>query len=176
MRKIIITNGLIAGAIVSLMQLISIPLMRKGILNFDNGMWVGYASMLLALSTIFFGIKTFRDQYQEGIISFGKAFQIGILIALVAAVLYAISWEVYYDTIGGDFMEQYSRHYVDKLKSQGASDTALQAAQADMSRMSELYKNPVVRFGFTMLEISPVGIVITLVSAAILRKREILPA
>src|SRR6478736_4390819 len=110
MQRIIIIYGLIAGAIVSGMLVISQPMLSQGIINYDNAMIVGYTSMVIALSVVFFGIKTFRDQEGKGKISFGTAFKIGILITLIASLMYAISWEIYYNTMGTDFMEQYTSY------------------------------------------------------------------
>jgi hypothetical protein len=176
MKKVIITYGLISGVIVSAMLVITQPLFRNGTLNIDNGVYVGFTTMIIALSLIFFGIKTFRDQHLQGSITFGKAFTTGILIALTASVMYAITWEFYYNLVAPDFLEWYQQCQLDKLVKDGASETKLAEAKVEMEEMSELYKNPVFRFGFTLIEIFPVGLIITLISAGILRKKEILPA
>jgi hypothetical protein len=176
MKKIVFTNGIIAGVIVSLMLAISHPLIENGTLNYDNGMIIGYASMVIALSVIFFAIKSYRDQHRGGSITFGQGFKLGILIALIAAVIYALFWEVYYNTVAPDYLDNYTTHYLNKLKQDGANESEVAAARAQMESFNELYKNPLVRFAYTLLEILPVGIVITLVSAAILRKRQILSA
>jgi hypothetical protein len=176
MKRIVLVNGLIAGAIVSAMLLISSPLIQKGVIDFDHGMLIGYASMVLALSMIFFGVKTYRDQYQNGVISFGQGFKVGILIALVAAVLYGITWEIYYNTAAGDFTEFYTQHYLQNLKDEGASEVEIATARSEMESWNELYKNPFIRFATTLTEILPVGLIISLIVAAILRKREILTA
>jgi hypothetical protein len=176
MKKIIITNGLIAGAIVSLMFVVTYPLHEKGIINYDNGMIVGYTSMVIALSTIFFGIKTHRDQNLNGSIKFMQALKIGLLISVVAGVIYALFWEVYYNTVASDYLEKYAVHYVEKMKSSGATNTEIEQVKAEMADMAEMYKNPLVRFGFTLMEILPVGILISLISAGLLKKRQILPA
>jgi len=175
MRKIVLIYGLIAGAVVSGMLVISQPLLRQGIINYENGMIVGYTSMVIALSVIFFAVKTFRDQYGDGKISFGTAFKIGMLITLVASILYASTWEVYYNTAGRDFMEQFNAYHLEKMRKQGASETEMTTAKQKMDAFSETYKNPFIRFGLTMLEISPVGVVISLLCAALLRRKEIVP-
>jgi hypothetical protein len=176
MRKIILVNGLLAGIIVSAMVVISIPLQTQGVITMDNGMLIGYASMLIALSTIFFGIKTYRDQYENGTISFWQATRIGLSIALVAAVVYAVTWEIYFRFKGEEFMTYYAACYVDKMKSHGATEAEISTARKEMIAWNEFYRNPFIRFGMTLTEILPVGIFVSLVSAAILRKREILPA
>ena len=176
MKKIIITHGLIAGAIVSVIMLGTQPLMEKGILNFDNGMFVGYASMVISLSMIFVGIKSYRDQHLNGSISFIQGLKIGLLITVIASVMYAITWEFYYNIFVPDFTERYTQHYLDKMASSGASADAIQKARTEMESFNEMYKNPLIRFGVTMTEMLPVGVIVTLISAALLRKRQILPA
>ena len=175
MKKVIWTYGLIAGGIVGAMLLISLVFYNNGTLNFDNGEVVGYTTMVIALSMIFFGIKAYRDNYQNGVISFGKGFKIGILITLIASLMYVLAWEIGYQTIASDFIEKYSEYVITKMKTDGATEAQLQEAREANASFGEVYRNPVVRFGFTFLEISWVGLVITLVCAAILRKKEVLP-
>ncbi len=179
MRKVVLIFGLLAGTIVSIFLFVSTALMKEGTINFDNGEIVGYATMIIALSMIFFGIKSYRDNYQNGAITFGKGFQVGILITLVASLMYALSWETYYQTQPDDqpsFMDKYVEHSINKMRDDGASETEIKLATQEMENMAELYKNPLIRFGFTLVEILPVGLLITLISAGLLRKRAFLPA
>jgi hypothetical protein len=176
MKKIIITYGLIGGAIVSGLMLISQPLMEKGVINFDNGMLVGYASMVIALSMIFFGVKTYRDQHLNGSISFWTAFKIGIWITVLASLMYAITWEGYYNLVAPDFTEKYTAHYIGKMEKQGATAGEIEAMKKEMADFNVMYKNLFIRFPMTLMEILPVGLIVTLISAAVLRKKEIFPA
>ena len=176
MKKVIWTYGLIAGGIVGGMLLISLVFYNNGMLTFDNGEVVGYTTMVIALSMIFFGIKAYRDNYENGVISFGKGFKVGILITLIASVMYVLAWEIGYQTIASDFIERYSEHVITKMKAEGATEAELQKAREANAAFGEVYSNPLVRFGFTFLEISWVGLAITLVCAAILRKKEFFPA
>jgi Protein of unknown function (DUF4199) len=176
MKRIIILNGLIAGAIVSAMLVITQYIFRSNQTTLDYGMLIGFSTMIISLSLIFVAVKSYRDQQQKGIITFGKAFQIGILIAVIASFMYATTWEIYYNTTGGDFMEWYSKNQMDKLAAEGASEVELNTMKTEMEKMSELYKNPLIRFSMTLMEIFPVGLIITLISAALLRRKEFLPA
>jgi Protein of unknown function (DUF4199) len=176
MRKIVLVYGGIAGAIVASMFVITMPLYKSGALNMDNGEVIGYTSMVIALSMIFFGIKSYRDQHLMGSISFWKAFQVGILIALIAGLIYAVSWEIYFNLYAPDFMQQYAATSLAKAKAKGLSVEEIQRLSDRMDQMIDLYRNPLWRFLFTLMEILPVGLAITLISAAILRKKEILPA
>ena len=175
MKKIVLTYGLMAGAIVGGMLIITMPLYEKGILKIDNGQLLGYSTMVIALSLIFFGVKSYRDSHLKGTITFGNALKLGLLIALLASFIYAISWEITYHTMSGDFIQLMGVQTIVKLKGQGASEIEIQEAIKKMNKFAEIYKNPIFRFGITLLEIFPVGIIISLLSAALLRKKEILP-
>lgn len=173
MKKIIIRYGIIAGAIVSVLMLLSLPLMNN--LNKENegiSMLVGYVSMILSISTIFIAIKTFRDKYNEGKIKFGKAFLIGLYITLIAAAIYALVF-VIADALSGEaFVESYRNMQLDKIN----SDTTINLDQkhveiTKMEEQMEMYRNPIVKFFFTMLEYFPVGLGASLLAALILKKK-----
>jgi len=176
MKKIILTHGLIAGAIVSAMMLISMPLYDKGLISLDYGELIGYTTMVIALSMVFFGIKSFRDNHQNGAITFGKGFKIGLLISVIAALMYAFAWEISYSQMSGEFTQKMSERHIEKVKEKGATEAEVQKAKEEMIKFIEMYKNPFIRFGITTMEIFPVGIVISLLSAGLLRKKEFLPA
>jgi len=176
MKRIVLIYGLIAGAIVSTLMLLTMPMYNSGKLNLDNGEILGYSTMVIALSLIFFGIKSYRDRHLDGIISFGKATKLGLLITLVASIMYALSWEVSYSQFGDEFIQKMSERAIEKLKADGATEAKLAEARAEWSRNMEFYKNPIIRFSITIMEIFWVGVVITLLSAGLLRKKEFLPA
>lgn len=178
MRKVILQFGLLAGVIVSVLMLLNMALWDKGVLNFDSAELVGYATMVIALSMVFFGIKSYRDNHQNGAIKFGKGLQIGLLITFVASLMYATTWEAYYQTNPNiqAHLDKYTEHYLSKLKEAGASPVEIEQQVKKMADLKEMYKNPVLRFGFTLMEILPVGIILALISAAVLRRKETLPA
>ena len=176
MKRVILIFGLIAGSIVSAMMFITMPMYDQGILNFDNGEIVGYTTMVIALSMIFFGIKSYRDNHLNGSITFGKAFKVGILITLIASLIYVISWEICYHTVASNFTEKYSAHYLEKEKEKASTDAEYQEAVAYMDEFKEQYKKPLIRLGFTFVEIFPVGLIVTLISALLLKRKQFLPA
>ena len=175
MRKVTLTYGLVAGAIVSVLMLLSMVLLENGAINFDSSLLIGYANMIIAFSMIFFGIKSYRDNYQNGALKFVKGLQVGLLITLIASLMYAATWETYYQTnqeIQATHMNKYIEHSLNTMRAAGASPAEIDKKAKEMAGMAEMYKNPLVRFGFTVLEILPVGIVINLVCAAGLRRKE----
>ena len=175
MKRIVLVFGLISGVIAAGLMWILIAVQNAGAVNIEHGMVYGYTTMIIALSLVFFGVKSYRDN-NGGHISFFKGLQVGILISIICAVCYAASWELYYRGSGQEFLQKYTAHYLDKMKADGASDAEVAKAQADMAQFMEQYKNFFVRFAFTLMEILPVGIIVTLISALLLRRREILPA
>jgi len=176
MKRIVWIYGIIAGLIMGAMFFITAPFWRNGTINFDNGMWIGYTTMVIALSLIFFGVKSYRDQQKQGIITFGGAFKVGILITVIASVLYALSWEVAYNTVSKGFSEEMTKYYLKEMKSKAKSEAEVQLAIKKVEETKVMYENPFFRFAITLTEVFPVGLVITLVSAGILRRKEFLPA
>jgi hypothetical protein len=176
MKRIILVNGLIAGAIVCAMMLINVPLHQSGALTNTSGMVLGFASMVIAFSTIFFGVKTYRDQYSNGAVNFWQAAKIGIGIACIASVFYAATWEVYYSYKGEEFITFYKSCEIQDFRDSGHTEAEVLAKQAEMDEMFENYRYAFVRIPMTLLEILPVGIVVSLITAALLRRREFLPA
>jgi Protein of unknown function (DUF4199) len=178
MRKVTLTFGLLAGAIISVFMVIGIALWEKTGKITANEL-IGYATMVIALAMIFFGIKSYRDNYQSGVIRFWKGFQVGMLIALIASLMYAITWETFIHVRPAGyqaFIDYYVECQINKKKEKGASAAEIDQEVKKMDDFKRLYGNPAIRFGMTLMEILPVGIIITLISAAVLRKKEFLPA
>src|SRR5436189_2967823 len=123
MKKNIIIYGLIAGIVVSVLMLFSTNYIShvEGKVDYNTSLLIGYASMLLAFSLVFVGIRNYRDKYNGGVISFGKAFKIGIVMVLIASTIYVIAWLIDYYFFIPDFMEKYATHTLNELKASGAS-------------------------------------------------------
>ncbi|MFN0033210.1 MAG: DUF4199 domain-containing protein [Flavobacteriales bacterium] len=172
MRKIVLIYGLIGGLIIGGMMFITMPMYHSGTLNINNGMWVGYTTMIIGLSLVFFGVKKYRDTELGGAISFARALGTGMLISLVAGILYCLSWEICLQTVAGNFMQDYIDHQIAGAQASGATTEAIQALQQEMNSMAELYKNPFLRFGMTLMEILPAGIIVSLITALVLKRKQ----
>lgn len=135
------------------------------------GMLVGFASMLLAFTFVFIGIKNYRDRYNGGAITFGKGFQIGLFISLIASTIYVITWLVEYYFFLPGFMDHYSAIMAQKAQAGKSSPAELAEKLAEIEKNRQLYKNPVWVVLFTYMEIFPVGLIVTLVSALILKRK-----
>jgi hypothetical protein len=178
-KKVIFVFGPIAGIIVFVLAMIIMALCKGEIINFDNGDFFGYSAMVIALSMVFFGVKSYRDNYLKGVITFWKALWTGLLISLVASVTWSVLSEIHYQIApeaNEQFMNKYCDYQVEKLKSSGATQLEIDAQITEIEQMRELHKNPLIRFLMTVALLMPVGIVIPIICAAILRKKEVLPA
>jgi hypothetical protein len=169
MKKTILTFGLISGALSSLMMVATVPFEDK--IGFDRGEYFGYTAIVLSFLLVFFGIRSYRDKVGNGRITFTKGFVVGISITLISCVFYVVTWEVLYFTVLHDFMDKYGAYLVEKLRASGASAAAIQAQLQQVKKYKELYENPLSNAAMTFLEPFPVGLVITLISAAVLRRK-----
>jgi hypothetical protein len=173
MKKTILFHGLIAGIIISALMLLSITYVShcKGNMDYSNSMLIGYASMLIAFSLVFVAIRSYRDKYNAGVISFGKAFKIGIMIVLIASTFYVVTWLIEYYWFMPDFMDKYSAHELEKLKAGGASQATIDKQTIKMADFARMYKNPFFNAMMTYMEILPVGLIVTLISSLILKRK-----
>jgi hypothetical protein len=100
MKKTVLTFGLISGAILSAMMLLTLPFMDT--IGFERGEVIGYTSMVLASLLIFFGVRSYRDNVAGGAVSFGRALAVGALIAAVASLMYVATWQLIYYKLAPD--------------------------------------------------------------------------
>jgi uncharacterized membrane protein len=170
MKKNVIVFGLIAGLIVSTLMIFSM-VRHSSNDSLEHSMLIGYASMVLAFSFIFVGIKNYRDKYSDGLITFGKAFKIGLYISLIASTIYVIVWLIDFYVFIPDFMDRYVAQALREAKSDGASAAELAEKTKELAANQQLYKNPIMVILFTYMEILPVGILVSLAAAFILKRK-----
>lgn len=162
MKKSILTYGIIAGFVVVIVNFSSIHLGHASA-------WLGFLVMFIAFATIFVAVKQYRDQVQGGVITFSTALLMGLGISAVAGVIYVLMWELYLVVTDYGFIEAYTNSLIEAKKSAGASDAEIATLAQEMSDFKVQYKNPFFRLPVTMLEIFPVGLIVSLVSAGVLR-------
>lgn len=169
MKKVVLTFGFLSGAVSVLMMFGTLAYVDK--VGFDQGLVFGYTAIVISFLFVFFGIKSYRDNVNGGVISFGRALGVGLLITLISCACYVAAWQVIHRNFMPDFMDKYSAHVISNLKASGASQAEVDATTQEMARFGEMYKNPLINIAFTLLEPLPVGLLMTFVSAAVLRRR-----
>ncbi len=170
MKKIVLTFGLISGAIMSGLMTAVIVFAHQT--DPSHGMAIGYTIMVLSFLLVFFGIRSYRENVGNGYISFGRALGVGFLIMLISCVCYVATWEVVYHKFMPDFGEKYLAKSIERVRASGKSPQEIENEVENMTSMMQLYNNNILfNIAFTLLEPLPPGLVMTLLSALILRKR-----
>ena len=169
MKKTVLTFGLIGGAVMAAMMFATLPFIDR--IGFDRGEIVGYTTMILAFLLVFFGVRSYRENVSGGNITFGRAFAVGILITLVVCICYVVAWEILYFKFMPDFADKYANYMVEKVKATGASQQVIDAKLEEMKSFKTMYDNPFINSAITFVEPFPVGLIVTLISAAFLRKK-----
>ena len=170
MKRVVLVFGLISGAISSAMMFLTLPLISSGAVSWSSSLIIGYTSIFLSFLLVFFGIRSYREN-AGGTISFGRATAVGLLITLISCAFYVASWEVIYYKLMPDYPAKYSAHTIDTMRREGASDAAIAAKTQELQKMWAMLENPLINAGMTFIEPFPVGLLVTLVSAAVLRRR-----
>ncbi len=165
MKKTVVVFGLVIGTILCANMIIMVNMMYTSP-DFKGNDVVGYAAMVVLFSLIFFGVRNYRNKHLGGFVSFGKAFKTGFLIALVGSTMYVVVWLFYYYLFVPDFIDVYTSHVLNNC-----TPSDLAAKTTEMKNFGEMYKNPLFVVLITYSEVLPIGVLVALVSALLLRKK-----
>src|SRR5215475_5969320 len=169
MRKTVLTFGLISGAFSAGLMLGTLPFHDK--IGFEKGGYIiGYTAIVLSALLVFFGVRSYRENVAGGRLTFGRGFVVGILITLISSACYVATCEVVYFKFLPDFADKYAVHMVERAKASGASQQNLDETQQKATQFKQMYNNPAINIALTFMEVFPIGLGVTLISAGILRK------
>jgi len=175
MLNLILRYGIVAGLIVATPMVVRMLTATKTEAHL-GGLLVGYLTMLVALTAVFLGVKQYRDKVKGGVIRFLPAFGVGLGISVVASLIYVLGWELSIAFSQFDFVAWWQHQMIDGAKARGASAEELAHVTAEAKAFAVMYANPLARMSMTFLEMFPVGLLVSLITAAILRNPRILPA
>ncbi|WP_436516006.1 DUF4199 domain-containing protein [Ekhidna sp. To15] len=166
-KKIALKYGLISGSLIVSSWFITLGLEDDP--DFGMAEVLGYAIMIAALSAVFLGIKKIRDE--KGAISFKEAFFNGLGITLVASVIYVIGWMIYMPNFAPDFVDKYRASQIELIEQSDIAEEEKMKEINEMDDWMESYKKPHVMIAMTFTEIFPIGVLITLISSLILKRK-----
>jgi uncharacterized membrane protein (UPF0136 family) len=169
MKKTVLTFGLISGAVSSSMLLLSLPLIDR--IGFDKGMIIGYTTIVASFLLVFFGIRSYRDQSPDAALTFGRAFQVGLLITLVSCACYVATWELVYFKLKPGFTDKYAAYAIEQVRKSGATPEQIAATEREIQEFRVQYDKLWVNAAYTFMEPFPVGLLVTVISAAVLRRK-----
>jgi hypothetical protein len=170
MKKIVLTFGLISGVVSA--TLMTANMLFIDSIGFDRALYAGYTVIVISFLFVYFGIRSYRDNVLGGRISFGQGFQAGILITLISCLFYVGAWMVTYPRLFPDFGEKYAAYMVEDKRASGASQAEINAVAKQGEDIKRMLDDPLINAAVTFTEPFPVGLLVTLVSAAVLRKQE----
>ena len=172
MKKIVWINGIIAGLIVTVLMIIGMKMLNGNNIDFAMAEIMGFSSMIIALSLIFFAIKRYRDSNQNGQITFGTAFKVGLYISLIASTMYVAGYMLFFsETEVRVFIEDWVELEIKTIESSDLSEVEKREKIAETEASIDTYLNPLWRTLYTYMEILPLALVVTLICAGILKKK-----
>jgi len=169
MKKIVLTFGLISGGISAAIMLAGIPIADK--IGFEKGEILGYTVIVLSALMVFFGVRSYRENVGSGRITFGRGFAVGILITLISSACYVGTWEIVYYKLMPGFGDKYAAHLVERARAAGDSQPKIDEMVQKAKEFKVMYDKPAVNVAYTFAEVFPIGLLVTLLSAAALRKK-----
>ncbi len=168
MKKTVLRFGLYGAVTICLLFLLTWFLLKDS--NFEFSEALGYLSMVVALSFVYFGIKNYRDQENEGTISFTKGLIIGILISLITAIAFGIIDVIYITYINPDFTETYYNEAVEEMRQQ-LSAAEFEVKLKELEQQKALFSNSLFAFALMSGTVLVIGFIISLISALLLQRK-----
>lgn len=170
MKQTVLTFGLLSGVLSAALMTTNMLLIDD--IGFDRALYVGYTVIVISFLFVYFGIRSYRDNVLGGRISFAKGFQAGILITLISCLFYVGAWMVTYPQLFPDFGDKYAAYLVEDKRASGASQAEIDRTIKEGEEIVQMLENPFINAAVTFTEPFPVGLLVTLISAAVLRKQE----
>jgi Protein of unknown function (DUF4199) len=168
MKRTVITFGVLSGAVSSAMMLLTLPFLDQ--IGFDRGEILGYTMIVASFLLVFFGVRSYRENVAGGSLTFGRAFVVGLLITLISCAFYVVTWEIIYFKLAPGFADKWAAYTIEKARASGASQESIEATTRQMRAFKENYDKPLINAAITFVEPFPIGLAVTLISAAVLRK------
>lgn len=168
MKKTVLTYGLISGGMAAALMLGTLPLVDS--LHGRKGEIVGYTGIVLSTLLVFFGVRSYRENAGGGRMSFGRGLAVGILISLISSLCYVATWELVYFKLAPGMGDKIFSNQVERLKAAGAEQDKIDAAARQAESFKKMYDNPLLNAAITFIEPFPIGLAITAISAAVLRR------
>lgn len=169
MKQNILVFGLILGVILAAGGIYMVNVIYNNP-HLETNDLLGYAVMVVIFSLVFFGIRNYRDKELNGVISLGRAFKTGVLIALLGSTIYVVTWLFYYYLFVPDFLDKFTELVMNTATREGATATELTAKAEELEQYRSWYRNPLFVILLTYAEVLPVGLVVAFVSSLVLKR------
>ncbi|SEP93838.1 Protein of unknown function [Hyunsoonleella jejuensis] len=123
-------------------------------LDFGTLEILGYVSIFVSLSFIYFGIRYYRDKINNGKISLGNALLIGVLISVLVGIGIGIADYIYTQYINPNFFKDYTQMLIEE----GRGDEVIEMTSTTGAL-------------FMLVLVTIIGFIISLISGLILQRK-----
>ena len=163
-KSIFWKNSMNFGAIVGLAFIIYEVLLF--VLGLSESTTAGYLNYVILIAGIFIGTKQFRDNYNNGLISYANALGSGTLISLFASIILAFYMYIFMEFIDPDALDKIMILAEEKLIDRGMPDDQIEAA----IEINKKFMTPTVVAIWTVPTFTFFGFLFALITSAILKK------
>ena len=151
------------------MMFLTVPFAER--IGFDRSVFVGYTVIVISMLFVYFGVRSYRDNVLGGTMTFGRGFQAGLLIAVISSLCYVAAWLVLFYGFIPDFADTYAAYVVESVRANGGGQAEIAAAIKQGEEAKVMLANPFINAAVAVVEPFPVGLLVALISAAVLKKR-----
>jgi len=169
MKRTVLQFGLISGGVSIALMLATLPSIDAGRHGFADVL--GYTSIVLSALLVFFGIRSYREKAGAGRLTFGRGLAVGLLITLVSCACYAVAFEIVYFKLMPQFGDKFAACMVERVRESGGTQEQIDATTKQARTLKQLYDSPLTNALLTFGTSLPIGLLVTGISALILRKR-----
>ncbi len=168
MKNTVVRYGIYGAITICILFTLALTL-GKG-LSYSLQEVIGYTSMVVSLIFVYFGIKHYRDTENNGVVSFGKALIIGLLISLFAAIAFGLLDVIYIKYINPDFSAEYYGHIIEEMRTT-LPEEEFKIKLSELETQKELFSSPLINFLLMSATVLIIGFIISLISGLILQRK-----
>ena len=169
MKTTVLTFGFLSGAVAALMMFLTVPFADR--IGFDRSVVVGYTTIVISMLFVYFGVRSYRDNVLGGRMTFGAAVKAGLLISVISSLCYVAAWLVLFYGFMPDFADKYAAYTVESVRASGGSQAEIDEAIKHAEQGKRMLANPAINAAVAFIEPFPIGLLVTLISAAVLTRR-----
>lgn len=137
--------------------------------NYEIGEIVGWTLIVLSLSCIVLGILAYRKE-NSGVISFGTALKLGMIIALFPTVAFVLYNWLYVTFIDPDFTETYYAYQLEKAEAM-MDPMDFEAYKLQTEAEKEMFASPAMQAIVYFITNYLIGFIVSLIAALALKRK-----
>jgi hypothetical protein len=138
--------------------------------NYGTREVVGWTGIVLSVSFVFFGLKYYRDKQNGGNLSFGEGLKLGLLITLFPSIAFGLFNVLYILVLDPGFLDRYYTYQMAQLGT-SLPPAELQSKVKEIQDARKMFDNPFIQFIVMFLSVFAIGLIITIISTLVLKRK-----